>query len=999
VRVGQQVRRRGHTEIGVVIDVLGGGFVSVSMPNGTSELRREDLDPVNPSPLDLLRKGELGDSELHLGRIRALLLQHAYQYDESAALSSARVEPAAHQVFVAHRVVNKLQPRMILADEVGLGKTIEAGLILKELRTRGGLQRVLIVTPASLLTQWRTELSSKFNEEFTILDGDALKVLGKNGRNPWASVDNVIASINLITSPKHADNLVEAGWDLVVFDEAHRVRRTFRGGESSANLAYRLADDLKNSVDGLLLLTATPVQLHQFELFSLIELVEPGRFADYRDFERMRLQLPGLNELMLGLRNWPSLTDDQRLSVSAAYDQLMSSPAPAGDFDDDQKRDDLLDLVSEQHPLANVMVRNRKAQLDMVSKRVAHRVLVSMTDAERAMYDEVSEYILTGWNAARASKNNAAGFLMVTYQRMLTSSSTAMRRSLERRAAALEKSLAATGGPRRGAAADLDALAEAEDGTYAAEQLEAISVESLGVRAEIEEIRRLAAGLKQLTDGKAGALLEVLHSVLSESPDGKFVIFTQFRDTQAYLRYAIEQNGWKVETFHGGMTPLEKEDAVSRFRDSAQVFLSTEAGGEGRNLQFCHYLVNYDLPWNPMKVEQRIGRLDRFGQRKPVIIYNLAYEQTLEERILDVLDQRIGIFTESVGALDPILGEVERDIQKMVMADRSVAAEGLVEYGNAIEQRVAQARQAERALADFAMDRSSLRRDIANSLLERSPLASPEDLRSFLEEGLERLGGSINDYPDGGVQAVVAPKLASSMRLSANAYRGSFDPLEALRMEQYGFFAVGHELVDKLLTAMRDVQDAETGARMAADVPAGTWVECVYRVRKAGPRPKAALVRHLVGPNLDVQESEISAAALRGRPVEVLSPDWVSDAVEASTVAWQASRQRLYDEYARAFEQDRVEQEARVRRLARHREARDRDTIEQLEQWLTEKEGSASAKDKKIMPANRARLTKARERLSRAQADLERDLAAVSLAAPDITFDLLWAGLVVGSER
>lgn len=998
MRIGQQVRRRGQAEVGVVVDVLAGGFVSVSMPTGLSELRVEDLQQVNPSPIDLLRKGELGDSELHLGRIRALLLQHAYQYDESAALSSARVEPAAHQVFVAHRVVNKLQPRMILADEVGLGKTIEAGLILKELRTRGSLQRVLIVTPASLLTQWRTELSSKFNEEFTILDGDALKVLGKSGRNPWSSVDNVIASINLITNAKHADNLVEAGWDLVIFDEAHRVRRTHRGGEASANLAYKLADDLKNAVDGLLLLTATPVQLHQFELFSLIELVEPGRFADYRDFERKRLQLPRLNELMLGLRSWPSLGHGERAKVVEAYEQLMSEPAPAAELHDDQKRDDLLDRVSERHPLANVMVRNRKAQLDMVSKRVAHRVLVPMSDAERAMYDEVSEYILTGWNAARASKNNAAGFLMVTYQRMLTSSSTAMRRSLERRAAALEKSLSTSGSPRRGSALDLESLADAEDGTFAAEQVEAVSFEALAVRSEIDEIRRLASGLKRLTDGKASALLQVLHGVLHEHPDEKFVVFTQFRDTQAYLRYAIEQNGWRVETFHGGMTPPDKEEAVSRFRDSAQVFLSTEAGGEGRNLQFCHYLVNYDLPWNPMKVEQRIGRLDRFGQRKPVIIYNLAYEATLEQRILDVLDQRIGIFTESVGALDPILGEVERDIQKMVMVDRGVAAEGLVEYGNAIEQRVAQARQAERALSDFAMDRSSLRRDIANSLLERSPLASPDDLRVFLEEGLERLGGSINDYPDGGVQAVVAPKLASRLRLTSSAYRGSFDPLEALRMEQYAFFAVGHELVDKLLAAMREVADGDTGARRASDVGTGTWVECVYRVRKAGPRPKAALVRHLVGPDLQVHESEVSAAALRGVPLKLACPEWVAEGVEASTAVWQASRQRLYDEYAIAFEQDRTEQEARVRRLARHREARDRDTIEQLQQWLAEKEASASAKDKKIMPANRARLNKARERLSRAQADLERDLTDVASAAPNVTFDLLWAGLVVGAD-
>lgn len=996
MRVGQQVRRRGDPTVGVVVEVLGGGFVAVSLPSGRLELRQDDLDPVNPSPLDLLRQGELRDSALYLSRIRALLLEHAYQYDESAALSSARVEPAAHQVFVAHRVVNKLQPRMILADEVGLGKTIEAGLILKELRTRGGLDRVLIVTPASLTTQWRTELSSKFNETFTIVDGDTLKVLGKDGRNPWAAVNNVIVSLNLVMNAKHSDNVVAAGWDLVIFDEAHRVRRTSRGGEASANLAYRLADDLKNAVDGLLLLTATPVQLHQYELFSLIELVEPGRFADFQDFERRRQQFPKLNGLMLRLRDWPSLTPAEREACLATYQDLMGEKLAGTTMDDDLARDHALDRISATHPLANVMVRNRKSQLDIASQRIAHRIPVTMSDDEKSMYVRVNEYILTGWNAAQAEKNNAAGFLMVTYQRMLTSSSTAMRRSLERRADALEKALTGGAAPARARRPDVDLLSEAEDGTFAAEQVEAVALRDRGVLTEIEELRDLAAGLKGLVDGKATALLHLLHEVLIDEPSEKFVVFTQFRDTQAYLKYAIEQNGWKVDLFHGGLAPEAKEAAIARFRESGQILLSTEAGGEGRNLQFCHRLVNYDLPWNPMRVEQRIGRLDRYGQRKPVLIYNLAYEDTLEDRILEVLEQRIGIFTESVGALDPILGEVERDIQRLVMADRVLASQELHEYGNELQQRVARARQTERALANFALDRSSLRQDVANALLERSPLAAPSDLRFFLEAALERMGGAVNDYDEGGVQVTLAPRLASALRLPATAYRGSFEPVEALRMEERAFFAVGHELVDQLLAHMRTVDKADTGARSSPQDPTGLWLECVYRVRKAGPRPKAALVRHLVGEDLAVREVDVSAAALRGEPVDAEAPAWLADAVDASVLRWGEQREHWYDDYAQSFEQDRVEQEDRARRLATHRESRDRETVNQLEAWLAERRTTASARDRKIMPANRARMEKAQERLRRVRADLERDLQAVKEATPEITFDLLWAGLVVG---
>ncbi|MHB1593333.1 MAG: DEAD/DEAH box helicase [Streptosporangiaceae bacterium] len=172
-----------------------------------------------------------------------------------------------------------MQPRMILADEVGLGKTIEAGLIIKELRARELVNRVLIVVPASLTLQWQSELKLKFNEDFEVIDGAAAQYLGRSGANPWMARPNVICSLPFASSPKRAEQIVEAEWDLVIFDEAHRVRRTGTGGgKSRSTLAYRLADELKEMVNGLLLLTATPMQVHPFELYSLIELVEPGLF-------------------------------------------------------------------------------------------------------------------------------------------------------------------------------------------------------------------------------------------------------------------------------------------------------------------------------------------------------------------------------------------------------------------------------------------------------------------------------------------------------------------------------------------------------------------------------------------------------------------------------------------------------------------------------------------------------------------------------------------------
>jgi hypothetical protein len=276
---GERVRRAATGEDGVVLSAGDGVLVQVAFSSGTVWIHREELEKLPEGPAERLAAAELGQLEPYGLRLQSLYLRHAYRYDPLTGLSSARIEPQLHQVFVAHRVTQKLQPRMILADEVGLGKTIEAGLIIKELRARELLRRVLIIVPASLQLQWQSELKSKFNEDFEILDGAALQYLGRGKANPWMTRQNVICSLPFASSPKHAEQIIEAEWDLVIFDEAHRVRRSLQGAaKTKTTQAYRLADELKELVNGLLLLTATPMQVHPFELYSLIELVEPGLF-------------------------------------------------------------------------------------------------------------------------------------------------------------------------------------------------------------------------------------------------------------------------------------------------------------------------------------------------------------------------------------------------------------------------------------------------------------------------------------------------------------------------------------------------------------------------------------------------------------------------------------------------------------------------------------------------------------------------------------------------
>src|SRR6266702_1484778 len=223
---GERVRRRATGEQGVVLSVRSGSLVELAFATGTAMVHADDLAALPKDPLQRLAAGELGQAEPSGLRLQALYLKHAYRYDPLTGLSSARIEPQPHQVFVAHRVTQKLKPRMILADEVGLGKTIEAGLIIKELRARELISRVLIVVPASLQLQWQSELKSKFNEDFEVIDGAALKYLGRGKANPWMARPNVICSLPFASNPKRAEQIIEAEWDLVIFDEAHRVRRS-----------------------------------------------------------------------------------------------------------------------------------------------------------------------------------------------------------------------------------------------------------------------------------------------------------------------------------------------------------------------------------------------------------------------------------------------------------------------------------------------------------------------------------------------------------------------------------------------------------------------------------------------------------------------------------------------------------------------------------------------------------------------------------------------------
>lgn len=780
-------------ETGVVREVddsVAGVLYLIQVPSGGQYVPEARLAPARRDPLDLLRSGATGNLGAFHRRLQGLLLQHAYQFDPYSGLTSARVEPMPHQVGVAARVLDKVRPRMLLADEVGLGKTIEAGLVIKELLAREIAERVLIVCPAGLLTQWKYELESKFNEDFTILDANALRFYTEQGfPNPFLGTARALCSSHLARRKDRAAQIVEADWQLVVVDEAHHL-----APRPDPNLLYRLVEQLSERAYGLLLLTATPIQLRARELFDLLELVEPGTFRSVADFEARRHQIPKLNRLWKKLKDWPILGSQERRDLFLYQPGRMRELGLTSErqCDDKSRRDAACERLELEHPYINAMVRNRKDVLEIGVRRQASVIACPQSQVEAETYQEVTTYLRDEYDAAtRKGHRTARSLLMVTYLKILCSSSAALADSLEARITKLTKQKRS----RKHSAMDLEELAEKDLDDF----VDTLNTEADAVAEEVQTLRGLVRRLEHVEDTKLIHLLERLARILDERPDEKVLIFTQFLGTQRFLEQRIGER-YKVMVFNGRMSKEDKDRVTRQFRTEAPVMIATEAGGEGRNFQFCHILINYDLPWNPMRVEQRIGRLDRIGQSHVVRVENLVAVGTIEQRVEDVLRRRINVFEESIGALEPILGPtLERHFEDAALgsgADLDRRFEGI---DLDLEQRRFHTAVMEEQLDDFIMDQQSFRRDQAALIIHKRSGTLLPDLRAFVAGQVKAMkDGAVVAHSEGGEVLTMPHSLSRKARWR---YRGTFDPKEAAELEDIDFFAFGHPAIDRLLAA------------------------------------------------------------------------------------------------------------------------------------------------------------------------------------------------------
>ena len=591
-----------------------------------------------------LKSVPLSDCRSFFLKAESYFLQFAYANNKILSLSNSRTRILAHQVESTHRIISALNQRFLVADEVGLGKTIEAGLVLKELVYRYNYKRILIICPASLLYQWQNEMQSKFNENFIIMDRKELqkaeKSAGEKG-NPWKEHDRIMCSLDFIKNSRFSEEIKNTWWDAVVFDEAHRLRRD----SGHATLAYTAAELISKRTKALLMLTATPFRGKLEELYYLIRLLDRNILGPFQTF----------------------------------YNEYCTDNA---------------DLSTLRHKIFPVIIRRTKKEVGGFTKRFARTIKFELYEDERELYDKTTKYVIEEFNRAQQTENRAVGFVMTVFQKMLDSSTFALGSSLKRRV----KRLSELADEVEAGRLIIKTIGE-EDPSLMLDQEQPENVSFISSDKTVDEIRKEIKTIRELTRisdsiavNKKGEKLKGLLKDLKKRGYGKFLIFTQFRTTQDYLMRILDS--FNVEAFNGSMNRDEKEEALLTFKEEADILISTEAGGEGRNMQFCNIIINYDLPWSPLKIEQRIGRLHRFGQEKDVYVYNFSTRGTVAERVLEVLENKLRLFEESIGAPDVLLGQVEDELKLnrlfMEMASGK-KSRGLVK--SEIEERLEAARK------------------------------------------------------------------------------------------------------------------------------------------------------------------------------------------------------------------------------------------------------------------------------------------------------------------
>jgi SNF2 family DNA or RNA helicase len=711
-------------------------------------------------------------------------IAHAPKRPDGAmvAVVTSAVKPWPHQLRAYKRMLDNWPLRLLIADEVGLGKTIEAGLIIRHAHIAELAKRILIMAPKAVLRQWQTELYEKFNLLVPIYTGKSLawpKHHAANGalevevgRTAWTEQPIVLVGSELVRRRERATDMVSADpWDLIILDEAHHARRKAPGSprQGGPNKLLALMHQLKDRAKSLLLLTATPMQVHPVEIWDLLSLLgmplswNDKVFVEYfealatnPDAGRMH-ELARLFQATEAMFEATPAEEIRRLAEKSgvtgriAQEKVLKAlrdhqtDVPLRRLENDQRRMALA-LLRSITPIHFRMSRHTRGLLrqyykagklsEPIPDREPVDVAVQLSPAERLLYEAVEQYISETYEKAAKEKKTAVGFVMTIYRRRLASSFFALQRTLNARLADLGGVSGTASGDDFEAEEDLSDDETGED-VMASDDAEGLKRDALLVEEKDAIVELLGRIAKLPTDTKARVLVENLESAFAAGYTSA-IVFTQYTATMDFLKEYLAHRlnrrtgcysgrGGEARDASGRWSSCSKETIKQRLRSGeVEVLLCTDAAGVGLNLQTCGVLVNYDLPWNPMKVEQRIGRIDRIGQKYPSIrIINLAYAGTVEADVYFALSDRIQLFQGVVGKLQPILALLPKEFERATLASRGDRDRACAEARQHVEKFIKEGQA-----AAFDIDEVS-EADLTPPDFPPTPL-SPEDMTAVL---------------------------------------------------------------------------------------------------------------------------------------------------------------------------------------------------------------------------------------------------------------------------
>jgi len=799
--------------------------------------------PTSKPSRDLLEK--VAEKPQIIGPLWQFIKDAPYMINGPAlAEAFCTVNPWPHQRQVINRVFDQYTGRFLLADEVGLGKTIEAGLVIKKLLLCGLVKRCLILAPKSVLRQWQEELREKFNlhvpryeyQTFWGFDDREQPVVTEN---PWDGVQVALVSSQLVKREERRQELLAAEpWDMVILDEAHNARRSVISNKySDRNKLLQLMDQLEKKTKGLLLLTGTPMQLDPVELWDLLVMLGMGgRWgAHAEDFKKYFLELRRLPETSDVNFLIQMLKDCQRFAASdfdlfnlpgsekiglitlRKLERLFSNSEPQKEYKvlGSKDKECLKQVLTHKTPIKRFMFRNTRNLLRLYQKRgwldqnVPYRKVkdefIDLDPVDECpLYERIEEYISKYYKKALEEKRSGLGFIMTIYRRRLTSSFYAITKSLERRLAFLK-------GDTTGAEDWLDEIediSEDELQELTEEARKRLLEENAGVDEEIDYLDNFLRDLYSCErDSKYVKLDNDLREYLKHH--SKMIIFTQYTDTMDYLRSQLQTyrnrlacySGRGGEYWEGGKWQLTTKEAIKDKFTSGEykILLCTDAASEGLNLQTCGLLINYDMPWNPMRVEQRIGRIDRIGQVfETVEILNYFYSGTVEETIYTRLSDRIGWFNQVVGELQPILslGSLAAQIPSAI---KKAAMSGAAEKEKVLKEVVAELLEEAEKAKENQIDLDSFAEELDFVPIFKRPPVMPQELQSIFTQ---------SSVPGGAILEQDIEKEVYILKFKDNRYRVTFNPqVYDKKPDSVKLMAYGEPIFDEILGNVAMAQD------------------------------------------------------------------------------------------------------------------------------------------------------------------------------------------------